>query len=155
MQWDNTITEKYRDKSIQWADELVVGNTRAGGMELVEKPISHWEMLRETNLTINSVEDNPNSWAKFRIFIENSLDEEVEFVDYRSLPDMCIGVGPNNYNPWLIFTNRQDAVDYYSELNPTITYNDFPDDYSWNYPDINDDVPDDHEDELSDEDFRF
>jgi hypothetical protein len=126
MRWDNKITERYRDQSIRWADELVVGETYyySGQEELVllEAPISHWEFYQKIKLPVDALADHPNAWALFRSSRLNDKDEIVEREDYRSLRDMCIGNGGNDYNPWLLFKDKETAKAYYEELNKTVVF---------------------------------
>lgn len=130
MRWDKTITERYRGLSIQWPDELVIGETYYGSelepMILLETPISHWKFYRQEfgpKLKVSEYgSDSPNAWALFRSSRLNDKDEIVEREDYRSLRDMCIGNGGNDYNPWLLFKDKETAKAYYEELNKTVVF---------------------------------
>lgn len=118
MIYDQAIVEKHRQKAITSAEQLVPGET-------------YWSSFYKDSFTFIKLLTTRESYALDDL---TSSDESIHWMltlyafkqepSSESLRDNNIGA---SYNPWLIFKNEQDMLDYLDEIKIRYSRDDYPD----------------------------
>lgn len=119
MFWDETVSEKWRDRAIKNSDDLLPGHRYYNdekGFFVFQRLASNDESYRELDMSYNHPDGEKLAWM---IVLENDGHQRM-----RSLADCGINLGDWYYNPWFVFANEDDASRYYAELMPTVSFED-------------------------------